>query len=153
MLLFLVFLLACGCAATTGYLFPTGEWYRQLRKPGWTPPNWAFPVAWTTLYLLIAFAGARVAALGGPGSGAALAFWGFQIAANTLWTPTVFGLRKLRFGMGVMVVLWLAALGAVVTHWQVSTLAGLALLPYLAWVSVAAALNWELLRLNPNERR
>ena len=153
MLLFLIFLLACGCAATTGYLFPTGEWYKGLSKPSWTPPDWAFPVAWTTLYLLIAFAGARVATVGGPGATTALAFWALQIAANTLWTPAVFGANRLRVGLAVMAVLWLAVLATTLASWSVSTLAGVALLPYLAWVSLAAALNWELIRLNPQERR
>lgn len=153
MLLFLIFLLACGCAAMTGYLFPTGLWYKGLRKPRWTPPDWAFPVAWTTLYLLIAFAGARVATVGGPGATTALAFWALQIAANALWTPTVFGTHRLRLGLGVIGLLWLAVLGAVIAHWRVSALAGVALLPYLAWVSVAAGLNYELIRLNPNEKR
>jgi translocator protein len=153
MLLFLIFLLACGCAAMTGYLFPTGLWYKGLRKPIWTPPDWAFPVAWTTLYLLTAFAGARVASIGGPGATTALAFWALQIAANALWTPTVFGTQRLRLGLGVIGLLWLAVLAAVIAHWRVSSLAGVALLPYLAWVSVAAGLNYELIRLNPNEKR
>jgi tryptophan-rich sensory protein len=153
MLLFLVFLLATACAAATGWLFPTGSWYQGLRKPSWTPPNWAFPVAWTILYVLMALAGARVASIGGPGANWALAFWALQIAANTLWTPSVFGANRLRFGLGVMAVLWLAVLATLIASWRVSTLAGVALLPYLAWVSVAAALNWELIRLNPHERR
>lgn len=153
MLLFLVFLLACGCAAMTGYLFPTGDWYKGLRKPDWTPPNWVFPVTWATLYVLIALAGARVAAIGGPGSTTALAFWGLQVAANALWTPTVFGTYRLRLGLVVIGLLWLAILGALITHWQVSTLAGILLLPYLAWVTLAGALNFELIRLNPNEKR
>lgn len=153
MLLFLIFLLACGCAGMTGWLFPTGEWYKGLRKPDWTPPDLAFPIVWTTLYVLMAFAGARVAGIGGPGATTALAFWSLQIAANALWTPTVFGTHRLRLGLGIIVVLWLAVLGALIAHWRVSALAGLALLPYLAWVSVAAGLNYELIRLNPNERR
>ncbi|MBP1805367.1 tryptophan-rich sensory protein TspO [Rubellimicrobium aerolatum] len=153
MLLFLIFLLACLCAGLTGYLFPTGDWYARLRKPDWTPPNWAFPVAWTTLYLFMAIAGARVATLGGPGATTALAFWALQIAANTLWTPTVFGQRRLRLGLAVIGLLWLAVLGATVAHWRVSTLAGLLFVPYLAWVSVAAALNAALIRLNPDEAR
>lgn len=153
MLLFLIFLLACGCAATTGYLFSTGTWYQGLRKPAWTPPDRAFPVAWAILYVLMAFAAARVAALGGPGATTALAFWALQIAANALWTPTIFGTHRLRAGLGVIALLWLAVLGTLVASWRVSALAGLALLPYLAWVSLAAALNYQLIRLNPNERR
>lgn len=151
-MLFLVFLLACGCAALTGYLFPTGDWYRSLDKPSWTPPDAVFPIAWAILYVLIAFAGARVASLGGPGATTALAFWALQIAANAVWTPTVFGTRRLRIGLVVIALLWLAVLAAMIAHWRVSPLAGLALLPYFAWVTLAAALNAELVRLNPDTR-
>ena len=35
-------------------------WYASLNKPWFNPPRWAFPVAWTTLYVLIAWAGARL---------------------------------------------------------------------------------------------
>lgn len=153
MLLFLVFLAAVGCAAATGALFPTGPWYAGLEKPAWTPPNWVFPVAWTILYLLMALAGARVASLGGPGATWALALWALQIAANTLWTPIVFGAHRLRAGLVVIAVLWVAVLLCTVASWRVSALAGLCLLPYLAWVTLAAALNAELIRLNPTERR
>lgn len=146
---FLVLLLASACAAATGVLFPTGEWYRGLAKPRWTPPDWAFPVVWTTLYLLMALAGARVAGIGGPLAAHALALWALQIAANALWTPTVFGAHRLRLGLAVIALLWVAVLLATIAHWRVSPLAGLMLLPYLAWVSVAAALNLALVRLNP----
>lgn len=146
-LLFLVFLAATFGAGATGALFPPGDWYETLRKPSWTPPNWLFPVAWTTLYLLIAFAGARVA--GEPGSAYAMAFWALQIAFNALWTPVFFGLRRLWAALPVMLCLWIAVAGALVTHWQVDWLAGLCFVPYLAWVTVAGALNLSVARLNP----
>ena len=145
-LLFLIFLAATFAAGATGAMFPTGDWYKRLNKPWFTPPNWAFPVAWTSIYLLISFAGARVAVL--DGNGYAMAFWGLQIALNTLWTPIFFGLRNLRGSLPVMAALWLAVLGALVTHWQLDTLAGLAFVPYLAWVTVAAVLNATVWRLN-----
>ena len=80
--LFGMFLVACCAAATTGAAFPPGKWYESLAKPSWTPPNWAFPLAWTTIYLLVSFAGARVAVL--DGSGYALAFWAMQAGLSTL---------------------------------------------------------------------
>ena len=59
---FFGFFTACCAAAATGAMFPPGAWYEELERPGWTPPNWLFPVAWMTIYLLISAAGARVAA-------------------------------------------------------------------------------------------
>ena len=148
--LFLIFLAATFAAGTTGAMFPTGEWYKKLEKPAWTPPNWAFPIAWTSIYLLIAFAGARVAPL--DGNEYAMGFWALQIAFNTLWTPLFFGLRRLKGSLPVMGGLWLAVLGATITHFQLDFWAGMAFVPYLAWVTVAAALNLQMVRLNPDQK-
>ncbi|MGB3247163.1 MAG: TspO/MBR family protein [Sulfitobacter sp.] len=147
-ILFAIFLAACFGAGATGAVFRPGEWYESLNKPSWTPPNWVFPVMWTTIYILIAFAAARVAGM--PGSAYAMAFWAAQIAFNALWTPIFFGLRRLKGALIVMVFLWLSVLGCFVTHWQLDIWAGLAMLPYLAWVSVAGLLNLSVARLNPH---
>ncbi len=128
-------------------MFPTGDWYKALNKPSWTPPNWVFPVMWTSIYILISFAGARVA--GEAGSAYAMAFWAAQIAFNALWTPIFFGLRRLWGALPVMGALWLSVLGATITHWQVDLWAGLAFLPYLVWVTIAGFLNLSVARLNP----
>jgi len=148
---FAIFLAACFAAGSTGGLFSPGEWYARLRKPWWTPPNWLFPVAWTILYVCMAAAGARVAV--SPGNGIAMAFWALQIALNGLWTPVFFGLKKMRLGLIVLSGLWMSVAASVVALWQVDMISGLLFLPYLAWVSVAGALNASVLRLNPEEVR
>lgn len=148
--MFVIFFAATAAAAATGAMFPTGPWYKQLNKPTWVPPNWVFPVAWTSIYLLISFAGARVVNM--EGSQIALAFWALQIAVNTLWTPVFFGLRNLKGSLPIMAGLWLAVLGCLITFWQVDTLAGLAFVPYMVWVTVAAALNVAMVRLNPDQK-
>ena len=149
--LFFIFLLATFGAGATGAMFPTGEWYKSLNKPTWVPPNWVFPIAWTSIYLLISFAGARVAVL--DGNAYAMAFWALQIAFNTLWTPVFFGARNLKGSLPIMAMLWLAVLGCLVTHWQLDLYAGLAFVPYMAWVTVAAALNLSMVRLNPDQQK
>ena len=146
-LLFAIFLAATFGAGATGAMFPTGQWYKSLAKPDWTPPNWVFPVVWTSIYVLISIAGARVA--GEPGSAFAMAFWAAQIAFNALWTPIFFGLRRLWAALPVMAALWVSVLGATITHWQVDWVAGLAFVPYLVWVTIAAFLNLSVARLNP----
>lgn len=145
--LFLIFMVASAAAAATGIIFRPGSWYDGLRKPSFTPPKWAFPVAWSTIYLLSAIAAARVALL--PGAGLALALWAAQIALNTLWTPTFFGARRMALAMGVMAALWVVVAGMVVQFWMIDWRSGLMLLPYLAWLCVAAALNWRVWRDNP----
>jgi tryptophan-rich sensory protein len=147
--LFAIFLTACFAAGSTGGLFPPGDWYARLNKPRWTPPDWLFPVAWTTLYVCIAAAGARAAV--SEGNSLAMALWALQIALNGLWTPVFFGLRRMRLGLVVLGALWLSVAATLVALWQVDMWAGLLFVPYLVWVSVAGALNLAVIRLNPQD--
>ena len=147
-ILFLIFLGACFAAGTTGAIFPPGPWYRDLDKPTWTPPDWAFPVVWTTLYIFLSIAGARLAL--SEGNGMAMALWALRIALNGLWTPVFFGLKRIRGGMLVLSLLWLSVAASVYVFWGVDWIAGLLFIPYLLWVSVAGALNLSVWRRNPD---
>ena len=141
-----IFVLACAAAASTGLLFKPGPWYDALVKPGFTPPNGLFPVAWTLIYLLLAWAGYRLSLI--PGSQQVLALWAAQIALNTLWTPVFFGAHRILAGMLIITLLWLVVAAMVVLALQLDLITGLILLPYLAWLCVAAALNFSILRNN-----
>jgi tryptophan-rich sensory protein len=142
----LIFLLACAAAATTGVIFKPGEWYASLNKPRFTPPNWAFPLAWTVIYLLLAWAGYRLTLI--PGSQVVLALWAAQIALNTLWTPVFFGAHQVFAAMVILVLLWLVVAVMVVMALRLDVITGLILFPYLVWLCVAAALNFSILRNN-----
>ncbi|MDX5358684.1 MAG: tryptophan-rich sensory protein [Rhodobacterales bacterium] len=144
---FFIFLAATGAAAATGSLFPPGEWYAGLTKPWFTPPAIAFPIVWTTLYILMSLAAARIAPL--QGAQYALALWALQIALNTLWTPVFFGAHRMWAGLIIIGLLWLVVAAMIVAFWRLDRLAGALLLPYLAWLSVALSLNGALIRLNP----
>jgi tryptophan-rich sensory protein len=119
-----------------------------LSKPDWTPPNWLFPIAWSFLYLASAFSATRVAVM--DGNAHAMGFWALQIALNTLWTPIFFGLRRLRAGAVVITMLWLSVFGTVLSFHALDALAGWLMVPYLIWVSYAAALNMSIVLRNPN---
>ena len=143
---FLTFLAAAGAAAATGAVFQPGAWYEGLRKPEWVPPKWAFPVVWTVLYVLIAWAAARVAPQ--PGAGYALALWSLQIALNTLWTPVFFGARRMGAGAAIVLLLWLTVAAMLWQFWKLDGWAALMILPYLGWLTIAAALNLWVWRNN-----
>ncbi|TKD52270.1 tryptophan-rich sensory protein [Sphingomonas baiyangensis] len=127
-----------------------GPWYRSLAKPGWAPPDLAYPVVWTAVFALTALAG--VTAWRHARSRAAVD-WLVALAAlngflNILWSMLFFRLARPDWA-GVEVVALIASTAALL--WvaaRQSRTAGLMLLPYLAWVMVAALLNWEIVRLN-----
>ena len=143
---FLVFLFACMAAGLTGSLFPPGKWYSELNKPVWTPPNWVFPVAWPILYLLMSYSGATLANLESAGS--ALALWALQISLNALWTPVFFGLKNLKLGLIIILLLLVSVAICTYVFWLYAWISGLLFLPYLAWVIFAAALNAAVFKLN-----
>jgi benzodiazapine receptor len=71
-----------------------------------------------------------------------------QLLINALWSPLFFGPRNPALAFGDIVLLWLALLATVIAFWKVRPLAGALLVPYLAWVTFASALNFAICRLN-----
>ncbi|TCZ62923.1 TspO/MBR family protein [Roseicella aquatilis] len=143
------FLAACYLAASTGAFFRPGAWYAGLAKPSWNPPNWAFPVAWTALYTMIAVAAWLVwREAGFAGAPLALLFWFIQLVLNAAWSWIFFGLRRMDLAFAELLAFWLAILATVLAFAQHSAAAVWLMLPYLAWVSFAGALNFALWRLN-----
>jgi benzodiazapine receptor len=124
-------------------------WYPALRKPAWTPPGWLFGPVWTVLYVSMGVAAWLVWTKAGLRSAAvALALFALQLALNAAWTPVFFGLHRPGTAFGVIVALWAAIVAATAAFWQVRPVAGLLMLPYLAWVTFAAALNFAIWRMN-----
>lgn len=143
------FCVACTLVALTGALFPPGEWYERLAKPSWTPPNWVFGPVWTVLYVMIAVSGWLVWRESGF-AGARTAFWiyGVQLVLNGLWSAIFFGMKRPGLAIIDVVALWLSIAATIVAFIPHSTLAAWLLAPYLAWVTLATALNISVWRLN-----
>lgn len=143
-----LWLAAAFVPAAIGAAFPAPAYYRGLRKPAWAPPPWLFGPVWTALYALMGVAAWLVARRGGPGTRRALALWGGQLALNAAWTPIFFGLRSPGAALAEIAALWIAVLGTVVVFARRRADAAALLLPYLMWVSFAAALNLAIWRRN-----
>ena len=135
------------CAPLLGVFSPPGDWYASLSKPTWNPPGWIFGPVWTVLYLMMAVAAWWVWKSECPRQ--ALVLYGLQLLLNAAWTPTFFGAQQIGLAFAVIIALWLAIVLTVVSFFRVSGLAGWLLMPYLAWVTFAAFLNFTLWRMNP----
>ncbi len=147
----LVLLLAVvlGSAGVGGASTGSSGWYASLAKPSWTPPNWVFGPVWTVLYVMMAAAAwlvwrRRPWARVGP----ALGLFSLQLMLNILWTPLFFGLQRPGLALVDILLLWLAIAMTVVAFRRIRPLASWMLVPYLLWVTFAAALNMAIWRLN-----
>jgi translocator protein len=104
---------------------------------------------WTALYAAMGTAAWLVWKRGGfAGQRVALSFFLAQLLFNALWSPLFFGMHRPALAFADIALLWLALLCTVARFWKASPLAGVLLVPYLAWVTFASALNFALWRLN-----
>lgn len=142
-------LAACFMAALGGVFVSTGDWYVSLNKPSWNPPSWLFGPVWTTLYCMMAVAAWQVWRVGGwQRQRVALSLFVGQLVLNALWTPIFFGAHQMGWAFVEICMLWTALVATIGAFWKVKLSAALLLLPYLAWCTFAAVLNFTLWRLN-----
>ena len=134
-------------------LAPSGEhnrWYAQLAKPALTPPGWVFPIAWTTLYVLIGLALAMILnARGSRLRGLAITLFAAQMLVNLIWTPLFFGAHQVTSALVTVGVMFMLALITTLVFGRIRTAAAWLMVPYLVWLCFAGALNWGIMTLNP----
>jgi tryptophan-rich sensory protein len=141
-------------AAMSGAVFKPGAWYESLRKPWWNPPKWAFPVAWTLIFAMIATAG-WIAWLRAPGLMAApwaFFFYVLQLALNAGWSAVFFGMKRPDLALIEVGFMFAAIFVTVILFFQIDPLAGWLMVPYLFWTVFAARLNHKIMLLNPRTR-
>lgn len=136
---------------------PSGDrnlWYAALAKPSFNPPGWAFPVAWTTLYILMGLALAMILnARGSRYRGLAITLFVVQMALNLAWTPVFFGAHLVFAGFLIIIAMFVVALVTTIVFGRVRTAAAWLMVPYLAWLCFAGALNFGIMQLNPDAEK
>jgi translocator protein len=144
---------ACLAAGFAGSFFTRASvstWYRELRKPAFNPPDWLFGPVWTVLYIMMGVALFLVIREGfkTPGVRAAFAVFAVQLVLNITWSALFFGLKSPGAAFAEIVVLWAAIAATIALFKPISTAAAALLIPYILWVTFAAALNFAIWRLN-----
>jgi tryptophan-rich sensory protein len=142
-------------------LTPTydASWYKAIKKPQWTPPNWAFPAAWIPLKALQSvalFLAYKQIAPGAEGADKARALalpvgvFMTMLGLGNYWNVVFFGQRRMKMSLKVMAAFWASVVGSAAAFAKSgSPLAGLLVAPTAVWVAVAAKLNWDIVGLNP----
>ena len=133
-----------------GMLTEIGPWYLNLKHPDWKPPDWAFGIIWTTIFILAAFAWS-IAWQRTQTVKQRLTLSTLFIAnalCNMLWSVLYFKLHRPDWSLIEAFFLWGSVLAIILVTRSYSTLSGWFMMPYLIWVSCAIALNYETIRLN-----
>jgi benzodiazapine receptor len=143
-----------GLGMLSGWISNSGygnAWFDELAKPAAMPPGWTFGAAWTTLYILLGLSLALV--LQAPPSAVrrtAPILFGAQLVLNFLWSPAFFGLHQARIALAIIIVMLAATIATTFLFARINKTAAWLLVPYMAWLSFASILNYEIIRLNPN---
>lgn len=143
----------CGLAGAIGGIATadsvTGDWFVELAKPAWNPPNWIFGPVWSILYLMMGIAAWWVWKQAGLAKAKfTLAWFGFHLMLNTAWSILFFGMEQPGWAAIEIVVLWLSIAISMRLFFRHSKLAAGLLIPYLMWVSFATCLNFAIWSLN-----
>jgi tryptophan-rich sensory protein len=138
--------------------FPSiNRWYKALRKPGFNPPSSVFAPVWTILYFLMGISLYLVLdkqqRKDTPPTvktqvEKAIEVFGIQLGLNAIWSFLFFGLKSPLYGLVDIVLLWMAIIATIILFAPISIVAAILLVPYLAWVSFAAVLNYSIWQLN-----
>lgn len=125
-------------------------WYASLVKPAWTPPNWLFAPVWTTLYILMGVAVFLVWREGFYEKEVkiALGIFGLQLILNILWSVVFFAFKSILGALIIIAPFWIMILLTIIVFYRISKPAAIILIPYITWVTIAAALNYTVYILN-----
>ena len=137
-------------AGAIGSIFTSSSiptWYSTLNKPVFNPPNYLFGPVWTVLYILMGIS-LYLIWTNKKKNKTALTIFGIQLFLNTLWSIIFFGLKNIPAAFIEIILLWAAILYTITVFYKINKNAAYILIPYLAWVSFAAILNFYLLILN-----
>ncbi len=126
------------------------DWYRALEKSALNPPDWAFAPAWTIIYALAALSATtawRDARNQRDRSLVTILFF-INAVLNIAWSAVFFTLRRPDWALAEVATLWISVAMIAVFLARFSRTGSLLMLPYLAWVTYAAYLNYKVVELN-----
>ena len=147
----ILFCLIAGSLGSLVTINGPGSWYATLQKPFFAPPNWVFAPVWITLFILMGIALYLVWQCGTENREVkiALGIFGVQFALNVIWSFLFFGLESSLLGLIDIILLWVMIVVTIRAFYRVKKSAAYLLIPYLAWVSLASALNGAVYFMNP----
>ena len=124
------------------------EFYKNLKKPNFTPPSTIFKLVWPVLYILMAISLFLILISSSSLKTIAVLVFVFQLFLNILWSPVFFILGKIRLALLISILLTISVLFMMFIFYEISILACFLQIPYFLWLCFATVLNWSFVKLN-----
>jgi translocator protein len=142
--------LAFATAMVGGTITVLDDWYYSLQQPAWAPPGYMFGVIWTAIFAMIALAGMLAWQKAPTRRDVEISIGLFALNGflNLSWSFIFFRMQRPDLAFYELIFLWLSILALILFCGRYSKLASLLLLPYLVWVTIAGALNYQVVQLN-----
>lgn len=142
--------LALVTAMVGGTITVLDDWYYSLQQPGWAPPGYMFGIIWTAVFAMIALAGVFAWERAPTRRDVEISIGLFALNGflNLGWSFLFFRLQRPDLAFFELIALWLSIAALIWFCGRFSRAAALLLVPYLIWVTIAGALNWQVVQLN-----
>ena len=146
--LVIILLVTLGGGALVGLLTRDSmSVYSQIVTPSFAPPGWLFPVAWSLLYAAMSVSLWLMLRTDEPTRGI-LVLYALQLAVNLVWPFIFFTMQAFGLAFWWLILLLALVVWLMIRAFQVTPVAGWHLVPYAAWCTFAAVLNFAVARLN-----
>ena len=137
-----------GRASNSGY---NNRWFAALDLPAITPPGWVFATVWPLLYICLGLSLAMILhARGAQGRGFALILFLVQLGANFAWSPLFFAAHQVTSAFYLIIFILMVTIATTFAFAPIRKAAAWLLVPYMAWLSFAAILNFQIDQRNPD---
>ncbi len=147
----LIYIISAELAGVLSALLTGGfsDFFDKYKEPPLLPPAWLFPVVWTILYAAMGYSAYRVSrSEDGKARSKALSLYWTQLAVNFSWSIVFFRFEALWAAFGVIVLLLALIAMMIKAFRRVDPIAAYLNVPYLAWVTFAAYLNFATAYIN-----
>jgi benzodiazapine receptor len=137
-------------AIGSGLWVNTGDnWYANLNKPTWQPPDFVFGIIWPYNFIVLGIAATVIGQRASkPAAFTYIAFFALSVIAALTWAYLFYNPHNLT---GASIALTSTALLTIPMTYILFTISipmAIAVMPYQVWVAIAAALSWGIRGLN-----
>jgi translocator protein len=137
-------------AIGSGLWVNTGDnWYANLNKPSWQPPDFVFGIIWPYNFIVLGIAATVIGHRASkPAAITYIAFFALSVIAALTWAYLFYNPHNLTGASMALTSTALLTIPMTYILFTISIPMAIAVMPYQVWVAIAAALSWGIRGLN-----